>query len=204
MLPTTQVDGRACCKCNNFGYCICACRTFIDDAIVDRICAVLDLEYFAHGQYRRIREMGFISMLDPTMEPVNLQINPMDLPLDNEKAYQSFKYVRDHIHGLSYYPRKGVTHSLVPLVIKTLYQSVKTSTKTVVAYKGGTLERDLLSSLNIPSFDLENLVDCPSYRLSDETLSDCGWHVHCPHGHLHCASAEVQFYQKWLFSRDAC
>lgn len=25
----THVDGRACRKCNNFGYCICKCKTFI-------------------------------------------------------------------------------------------------------------------------------------------------------------------------------
>ena len=47
--------------------------------------------------------------------------------------------------------------------VKKLYDTYKTPTRTYVAYKGGTLEKDLLDRLNIPCWNLEE-AGCPKFE----------------------------------------
>ena len=76
-------------------------------------------------------------------------------------------------------------------MIQDLYGDYSTPDRTVVGYKGGHMEKDLLNKLNIPSLNLETL-GCPKYDVlrSDDLkhyklLSSCGFHKddtrhHCP------------------------
>ena len=76
-------------------------------------------------------------------------------------------------------------------MIQDLYQDYSTPVRTVVEYKGGHVEKDLLNKLNIPSLNLETL-GCPRYdvlRSQDlkyyKLLPSCGFHKddtrhHCP------------------------
>lgn len=84
--------------------------------------------------------------------------------------------------------------------VKELYELYKTDAKTVVAYKGGHIERDLLLKLNIPSVDLE-VFACPKvYDLKHLGLGyevwDCGHHHGA--GTAHCALAECPILQEWV------
>ena len=218
-----QVDGLACNSCRGYGYCRCSCQTFqtsdvvattsafvsipsyeseVDpDDVINHLCGILDLEMFSHGSFHRVREIGFISM--NSSDAVNLQVHPGHLPLDDSDVRRTLYYVRNKVHGLAFHPKRGhmvLQQKSVPVMINALYQCSRTPTKTVVAYKGGHHERQLLTFLNIPHFNLENLGDCPSYQYSEVLYPNCGWHVHAPQGYLHCASSEVKFYQQWLLS----
>ena len=76
-------------------------------------------------------------------------------------------------------------------MVQDLYQDYSTSDRTVVGYKGGHVEKDLLNKLNIPSLNLETL-GYPKYdvlRSQDpkyyKLLSSSGFHKddsrhHCP------------------------
>ena len=44
--------------------------------------------------------------------------------------------------------------------------------RTVVAFKGGHVEKDLLNKLNIPCLDLETW-GCPKYEQLKQTICDC-------------------------------
>ena len=70
---------------------------------------------------------------------------------------------------------------LLKSLVKKLYQKYKTNTRTVVGYKGGHVEKELLQTLNIPSLNLETL-GCAKYDvlrtqfLSESLLPSCGFH----------------------------
>jgi hypothetical protein len=182
---------------------------------MDTLCGILDLEYFAHGSYKRPRELGFISCVIPDARAINIQFDPGHLalpsPLDDEdKLFQyynqaaarhTFWYQKTKVHGLSFRPHRGITsipHDCLPQIVSFLYESHKTSSKYRLGFKGGSFERDILHCLNIPYLNLEDITGCP--RVSLTVKDSCGHHIHCPTGYLHCASAEVTFYHTWLFS----
>ena len=72
--------------------------------------------------------------------------------------------------------------------------------KSVLAYKGGHYERDLLNRLNIPSVNLE-IYGCPkAERLFDELgwIETCGNHIPGRYQYKHCPKVEVEAYNCWL------
>lgn len=80
--------------------------------------------------------------------------------------------------------------------ILSLYEQNKNFHCNVVAYKGGTLERNILDKLQIPSFNLEEL-NCPKYdvlaKLYGRTFN-CNCHVV---GDFHCSEDEVYVFMPW-------
>ena len=87
------------------------------------------------------------------------------------------------IHGLAYQPRyqeRAYEHDEVDIVLLRLYNQYKTKERTVVASKGGHVEKDLLNKLNIPCLDLETW-GCPEYEQLKQTivepLASCGFHL---------------------------
>ena len=81
-----------------------------------------------------------------------------------------------------------------------MYVTCSEGNRTVVGYKGGHVEKDLLQALNIPSLNLETL-GCPRYDvlriqfLSESLLPSCGFHkddkLH------HCPVTECHAFWKW-------
>ena len=68
-----------------------------------------------------------------------------------------------NIHALPFEARpreNAIDGYLVDFVVKTLCEKLSTLERDVVAYKGGTLEKQLLTRLNIPHVDLEEY-GCP-------------------------------------------
>ena len=78
-------------------------------------------------------------------------------------------FVISKIHGLSYQPSQ-TEHEQNPRIVGTLikdfYQDYSTVERAVVGYKGGHMEKDVLTQLNIPSLNLET-VGCPRYCISN-------------------------------------
>lgn len=205
----------------------------------NRLCALIDLEFFQHGTFIRPRELGWIHCLDGTAEQLNvqvskrrrrrkgndvvvkcyfksspstfffLQIDPGQLPMDNDQARQTFCYTKYRVHGLNFRPSimtDQIHHSFLPVMIKMLYQSTRTETCNVVGYKGGSYEKILLDSLSIPCFNLEDLAGgCPTIKEEQTNeIRQCGFHLHSSVGARHCASGEVRFYRDWLTSTSPC
>jgi len=172
---------------------------------MDRLCAVLDMEFFQHRGNVWIREVGFASTLFPMTAGVNLQVRPRTLPLNDFAARRTLYYVRNHVHGLPFYPPSttspaAVPEHTIPTIVNALYHSVKTKLKDTIAYKGGQCEQELLEKLKIPCFDLEVVKGCPTYHKSLIRFPNCGHHTYCADGYLHCSTSEVLFYADWIRS----
>ena len=79
------------------------------------------------------------------------------------------------------------------------YREVKRSESSVLGYKGGYFEEDLLGRLSIPYLNLE-CFGCPkAEKLMKEMvwLETCGNHT-LPDAYAHCAKLEVEAYAYWL------
>ena len=103
-----------------------------------------------------------------------------------------------------HYQERAYEHDEVDIVLLRLYSQFKTEKRTVVAYKGGHVEKDLLNKLNIPCLDLETW-GCPKYeqikRTIVEPLASCGFHLndnihHCPMTECHAFWLWFQTYVK--------
>ena len=111
-------------------------------------------------------------------------------------------YVTKHIHKLPFgIPRdaKPARISALGEIVMDFYQTVKQSRNSVLAYKGGHYEKDLLASLTIPGVNLENF-GCPK---AGELMRDLVWLESCgnhivPDAFAHCPKVEVEAYGLWL------
>ena len=65
-------------------------------------------------------------------------------------------------------------------IVRELYKTCETETRTVVVYKVEHVDKDLLNKLNIPSLNLE-AYECPKYDKLKHTVvgpvSSCGFHL---------------------------
>ena len=81
------------------------------------------------------------------------------------------------------------------------YDEVKRSESSVIAYKGGHIERDLLAKLHVPSLNLE-CFGCPKARdLINQMIwvETCGNYTTCD-AHLRSPKIEVEAFGQWLES----
>ena len=80
-----------------------------------------------------------------------------------EKDKTNVKFLQKHVHGLSLGDENDLNKDMLDVIVKKFYTAYKTDNKSVLAYKGGSIEKDLLAKLNIPSVNLE-LFGCPKAR----------------------------------------
>ena len=107
-----------------------------------------------------------------TLGTVNIGRHAFSIPIPyktlNDKDKRTVDFVCRKIHGLTYQPCAPEMFQdprvLGPLVkdIHAMYVTCSEGKRTVVGYKGGHVEKDLLQKLNIPSLNLETL-GCPKY-----------------------------------------
>ena len=79
------------------------------------------------------------------------------------------------------------------------YCEVKRSGDSMLAYKGGHFEKDLLERLGVPSLNLERW-GCPKaseLMTSMIWLETCGSHL-VKDAFMHCPKVEVEAYGQWL------
>ena len=169
------------------------------------------MEAFQHGSTLILRELGLATV--PLMVTYNYQIlSDVEFPLDDASIMRTFQFQRNYIHGLPYEPSSCCSDGEniieefdVGSNIHTFYNQRNNNRTTtgILAYKGGSLERNILSELNIPSFNLEEILDCPQMGYLNERdpfvqTYQCHNHICCDTGFLHCATLECAFYANWV------
>ena len=167
--------------------------------IRDDVCLIIDMEcFFVDGQ-QHCRELGFCSSRGDCGRVAVSPKKPFGRLRDFDR--RQAHYLTREIHGLSYAPHKH--EQTVPSVrhyVAKLYAEYRTEHRTRVAYKGGTVEKCLLVSMNIPFLNLETM-GCPKYdalrALDNEPPGTCGWH-HIPNKH-HCAMTECRAFFQWYW-----
>ena len=164
------------------------------------ICMILVLDgYRVTQQPFMIREMGWCNMQGQA-DSIHFT-GPIAYSELSAKVKRTVNYVYHRVHGLSFNakPReKALPLELVETIIQTLYQKLCTNDQYVVAYKGGTIEKDWLTKLNIPSVNLEWFF-CPKVT----ELIDTGFHPGCSCGfhqkpEHHCPKQETFLFYQWL------
>ena len=161
---------------------------------------ILDIEGFVlRGNRVIVREVGWCDMngfSDSFHFKPEVQYNSLS-PRDK----RTVSYVFHNIHALpfeAHSQENAAEGYLVEFVVKTLHEKLSSLDKDVVAYKGGTIEKQLLSRLNIPHVDLE-AYDCPKANCllwnGFEPLFDCGHHTH---SHSHCPRVQTYLFYQWM------
>ena len=172
------------------------------EVIRDYLCFILDNKTF------HVRELGYYTWNEEHgRHAFRIPVPYKDLAL---KDKQTVNFVINKIHGLSYQPSQAEhpQHPRIVLrMVQDLYQDYRTPDRTVVGYKGGHVEKDLLNKLNIPSLNLETL-GCPKYDvLRNENLkytnllTSCGFHK--DDTRHHCPVTECHAFYLWYKSEIA-
>ena len=168
----------------------------------EKVCMVVDLEGFFVKKKFQIRELGYYAWTGDHGRYAFYAKTPWhDLSVDDKRVVSYQKY---NINGLTYEPMKeerGYESEEHEEVMKELYDKFKQGKRTVVAYKGGHVERDLLNKLNIPNVNLE-LYACPKYENLQssivEPLPSCGFHFN--HKNAHCSMVECHAFWLWMIT----
>ena len=153
----------------------------MDLRVKNSLCLVIDLEGFFVQKKFQVREMGYYSWNEHFDRHAFYQ--PAALKDLSHKDKKTVNFAKYNVHGLTYRPRyqeRAYEYDEVDIVLLRLYSQFKTEKRTVVAYKGGHVEKDLLNKLNIPCLDLETW-GCPKYEQLKQTivepLASCGFHL---------------------------
>ena len=125
-----------------------------------------------------------------------------DLTVKDRKACQ---YVIHFIHKLPFGVPQGVESVEIAApegIVCDFYRSVRQNTDSVIAYKVGCCERDLLARLGVSSVNLECHGCLKAEALIDRLVwfETCGKHV-TNDAYLHCPKVEVEAFEYWLQDR---
>jgi hypothetical protein len=166
------------------------------------IIGVVDLDGFFVEKNFFCRELGIIAYEDTYGTSFHFKTELSDENL-NEKDRINAKFLQRNVHGLSLSDDNGLELNMIDVIVKKFYTSYKLNSKSVLAYKGGQIEKDLLEKLNIPSVNLE-FFGCPKAKdIYPEMiwLESCGEHNllrNKTNVHEHCPKVEVEAYLHWL------
>ena len=117
----------------------------VDLRIKNSVCLVIDLEGFFVRKIFQVRELGYYSWNEHFGRHAFFQ--PAALKGLSHKDKKTVNFAKHNIHGLTYQPRyqeRAYEHDEVDIVLLRLYSQFKTEKRTVVAYKGGHVEKDLI------------------------------------------------------------
>ena len=187
-----------------------ACRICQSFRMLSHVFLILDLEGFeVQGQFL-VRELGWCDWTGQHWG--HSHYYPTRPYPEAWKDKHLIRFVRRHIHGLPYTP----THQeqVRPAAdlehdVKDLVQKFQQPDKTVVAYKGGHYEKELLQHWGIPYFNLEK-AQCPKFnamtRLCHPTSCSCHddpWRHHCPqiecYHFVHWMRCQLGLDRDWIF-----
>ncbi len=144
----------------------------IIEELIEMNWALLDVEFIrispTHRCIRKLYILGANGYTD-----MDREFYPCKQYKDLNRKYQrSFQYCKQHIHKLTYAPKKYSPECAQ--VLRKLNQFIVNNGIELVLYKGGTIERDLCEALNIPSFNIENLEGLKKTNSHDpRTEVDC-------------------------------
>ena len=165
------------------------------------VAGILDMDGFMVNGKFYCKELGLFKIGEVMARSVlfDTGLRWSDL---SQKDKRTCMYVTKHIHKLPFgIPRdaKSARISALEEIVTDFYQTVKQNRTSVLAYKGGHYEKDLLASLTIPGVNLENF-GCPK---AGELMRDLVWLESCgnhivPDAFAHCPKVEVEAYGLWL------
>ena len=120
----------------------------------------------------------------------------------SSKDQRTCNYVMRYVRKLPFGVPRGVKATELTALggtVKEFYGEVKRNESSVLAYKGGHHERDLLANYTIPAVNLENF-NCPK---ACELFSDLIWLETCGNhtvneAYHHCPKVEVKAYAQWM------
>ena len=159
---------------------------------------MLDLDGFFVQDGFLVREMGWWPLHNSRPGGSYHYLPKIPYMRLSPKDKRTVHHVQQHVHGLSYYPQASARpHYSLHSDLQALYDSYKTPTRFYVAYKGGTLEKNLLEHLNIPCWNIEE-AGCPKFeRLARlGTVSSCGQHKDFMKHH--CPRVECYHFVQWV------
>ena len=172
----------------------------------NHICMILDLEGFFIENTFRVRELGYYTWKEDFRRiAFHMPTRWSNL---SDKDKKTVHYVSKHIHGLSYYllnNEKGYPQEQVSDIVNDLHLSCKTENKTVVAYKGGHVQRDVLDTINNESFNLERW-GCPKFDAVKDSVVELlpACHFHYPPfqciNPFHCPMTECHAFWLWMIT----
>ena len=168
---------------------------------LERICLIVDMEGFFLPKFH-VRELGYATYLGGAgSKHYWMPMKYTDLvPAQQRQA----NFVTRRIHGLPFTPthfEDAQPQEQLVQDVTDLYQMYMTADKPTIAYKGGHIEKDLLSELELgPFVDLEDF-GCPKvvdliHGGFGQEVWDCG--LHQGNGAAHCAMAECQILREWV------
>jgi hypothetical protein len=166
------------------------------------IVGILDLDGFCVQKTFFCRELGLITYGDTYGTSFHFN-TPLQYEKLSKKDRIQVKFLQEYIHGLSLTDKNAMNQDMVDIIIKRFYAAYKMNHDSAIAYKGGSVEKDLLSRLNIPSINLE-LIGCPK---AVDIFPEMVWLESCRKHSLlknktdsykHCPRVEVQAFLFWL------
>ena len=165
---------------------------------MNAIVGIIDMDGFMANKKFYCRELGMININEnnATSYHFNTGLKWADLTPKDRKCCA---YVCRHLVKLSLTGHQELALSNLSTIVKDLYNGLKTSETSTLAYKGGHVEKDLLRELKIPAVNLESF-GCPKAdHLFDELiwLETCGKHFGIK-TYRHCPKVEVEAYALWL------
>ena len=124
------------------------------------IAAILDMDGFSVNGKFLCKELGFLKVGDATAQSFFFDIGLRWRDL-TPKDLRTCKYVQTHVHKLPFGVSAGtdaIPLSALKETVRKLYDNTRKN--SLIAYKGGNYEKNLLADLNIPSVNLE-CFGCP-------------------------------------------
>ena len=122
------------------------------DKLADKSWAILDVEFIrTSARHRCVRKLYILTENGFDME---MEFFPCKRYWDLMPKYRrSFQFCRRNIHKLSYHPW-GIS-APCSRAVPMLNEFIVDNGITLVLYKGGTIERDLCTELDVESMNIE-------------------------------------------------
>ena len=116
------------------------------------VVTVMDMDGFVINKKFYCKELGLLKVGDVVARSYFFDLGIRWSELLG-KDRRTCAYVRNHIHKLPFGVPRGVgAYELSALeeIVATFYYRAKRNERSIIAYKGGHFERDLLAKLDIP------------------------------------------------------
>lgn len=170
--------------------------------VLGNVIGIMDMDgFYINGRFY-CKELGMFEVGNVYAESYLFDINMKWSEL-NEKAKRQCYYVIRNVHRLPFGVPEGVIVmklSQLDGIVSEFYSRYKTSVASLLAYKGGQYERDLLNRLGIPNVNLETY-GCPKAEVIFGDLGwleTCGNHLTVSEAYKHCPKVETEAFGHWL------
>ena len=147
------------------------------ELMYDKNWALMDIEYIQTSRDHRCIRKLYILAKDGFTDR-ELEFHPCVRYRSMDKRHKrSFKYCKTHIHRLPYYPK--VYSSPCHTALERVRRFIDENNIDFILYKGGEIERDLCSELEIACYNIECFQELEKPYSHDPRIE-----VNCYYGQL--------------------